>query len=179
MSKPMLLQECSPWALQPYSYPVISHWHRTQYAFARAFLQFGLFILALHLSLAGNLGCLTRVRLQQPQEQCYPFLTVHVVFSSLQTKVWLPVLGIFNVCIDYIASDCTWGLFGHCKTVCTESWLWEKNPLLHRGIEPASAACQFNTLPSELHPCFIVALCCKFIFTFLFFKLPFVVTAFI
>ena len=26
------------------------------------------------------------------------------------------------------------------KTVCTESCLWEKNPLPHRGIEPASAA---------------------------------------
>ena len=26
------------------------------------------------------------------------------------------------------------------KRVCTESWLWEKNPLPPRGIEPASAA---------------------------------------
>ena len=26
------------------------------------------------------------------------------------------------------------------KRVCTESWLWEENPLPHRGIEPASAA---------------------------------------
>ena len=41
----------------------------------------------------------------------------------------------------------------HCKRVCTESCLWEKNPLLHWGIEPASAACRSNALPTELHPC--------------------------
>ena len=28
----------------------------------------------------------------------------------------------------------------------------EKNPLPHRGIEPASAACRSNTLSTELHP---------------------------
>ena len=27
-----------------------------------------------------------------------------------------------------------------------------KNPLPHRGIEPASAACRCDTLPTELHP---------------------------
>ena len=26
------------------------------------------------------------------------------------------------------------GVYGHRKRVCTESWLWEKNPLPHRGI---------------------------------------------
>ena len=31
------------------------------------------------------------------------------------------------------------GLYGHRKRVCFESWLWEKNPLLHQEIEPASA----------------------------------------
>ena len=53
--------------------------------------------LALQLSLAGNSCRLTWARLQQPQEQRYPFLTLHAVFSCVQTKVWLPVLGIFNV----------------------------------------------------------------------------------
>ena len=28
----------------------------------------------------------------------------------------------------------------------------EKNPLPHQGIEPASAACRSDTLPTELHP---------------------------
>lgn len=30
----------------------------------------------------------------------------------------------------------------HCKTVCTKSWPWEKSPLPHQGVEPASAACR-------------------------------------
>ena len=36
--------------------------------------------------------------------------------------------------------------------VCTESGLWEKNPLPHRGIEPASTVCGFDAVPTELHP---------------------------
>ena len=64
------------------------------------FFLFLFLILALHLSHVGNFGCLTWVRLQQLQEQCYPFLKVHVVFLCVQTKVWLPVLGIFNVGTD-------------------------------------------------------------------------------
>ena len=66
-------------------------------------------------SLAGNSGRLNRVRLQQPQEQCYPFLTVRAVFSCVQSKVWLPMCGIFNVRTDVNASDCTQGLCGHRK----------------------------------------------------------------
>ena len=38
------------------------------------------------------------------------------------------------------------------KRVCTESLLWEKNPLLHEGIEPASDACRSDALSTELHP---------------------------
>ena len=108
--------------------------------------------LALHLSLARNSGCLTWVRLQQPQEQRYPFLTVHAVFSCVQTKVRLPVLWIFHVRTDVNARDCTRGLCGHRKRVCTESWLWEKNSSSHRGIEPDSAACRSGALTSELLP---------------------------
>ena len=43
-------------------------------------------------------------------------------------------------------------MYGHRKRVCTESWLWEKNPFPHRGIELASAACRSDALPTELHP---------------------------
>ena len=91
-------------------------------------------------------------RLQQPQEQRYPFLTVHAVFSCVQTKVRLPVLWIFHVRTDVNARDCTRGLCGHRKRVCTESWLWEKNSSSHRGIEPDSAACRSGALTSELLP---------------------------
>ena len=44
------------------------------------------------------------------------------------------------------------GVYGHLKRVCAESWLWEKNPLLHWGVELASAACRPDALPAELHP---------------------------
>ena len=37
-------------------------------------------------------------------------------------------------------------VYRHCKRVCSESWLWEKNPLSHWGIEPASVVCQSNAL---------------------------------
>ena len=37
---------------------------------------------------------------QQPQEQRYPFLLVCVVVSCVQTMIWLPVFGIFNVRTD-------------------------------------------------------------------------------
>ena len=43
-------------------------------------------------------------------------------------------------------------MHGHRKRVCTESWLWEKNPMPHLGVEPASAACRSDAVPTELHP---------------------------
>ena len=52
--------------------------------------------------------------------------------------IWLPVLGIFNVRTDVDAYDCTRGLCGHRQRVCAGSGLREKNPLPHRGLEPAS-----------------------------------------
>ena len=52
---------------------------------------------------------------QQPQEQRYPFISVCVVFSCVQTMVWLPVCGIFNVHTDVDTCDCTRGavLYAH------------------------------------------------------------------
>ena len=44
------------------------------------------------------------------------------VISGL-TKVWLPMLGIFNMHTDDNACDCTRGLYGHRKRVCTEKSL--------------------------------------------------------
>ena len=66
-------------------------------------------ILALQLSLAGNSGRLNWLRLQQPQEQRYPLLTVPAVCSFAQTKVYLSMLGIFNVHTDVNACDFTRG----------------------------------------------------------------------
>ena len=60
--------------------------------------------------------------------------------------------GIFNMRSDVNACDCTRGCTGTRKRVCTESWLWEKNPLPHRGIEPASAAWWSDARPMSYIP---------------------------
>ena len=49
-----------------------------------------------------------------------------------------------------------WRCFEYCKRICTESWLLKKNPLPHRGVEPASAVCQSATVTTELQPQCIV-----------------------
>ena len=41
----------------------------------------------------------------KPVEQRYPFLSVYAVFSYVQTMVWLPAFGIFNVRTDVDACD--------------------------------------------------------------------------
>ena len=136
-------------------------------------ISLSLHLHTLHSSLAGNSGRLTWLRLQQLQEQCYPFRTVCVIFLCIQTKVWLPGLGIFHMRTDVNARNCTWlavvcvclcafvcACVCMCVCVCVHAcmsvrthWsrLWKKNPLLHRGIEPASTVCQFGALPTELH----------------------------
>jgi len=52
--------------------------------------------------------------------------------------VRLPVFGIFNINTHVNARGCTRGLYGHRKRVCTGSWLWEKQPVSHRRLEPVS-----------------------------------------
>ena len=60
-----------------------------------------------------------------------------VVVFPQSTEFWH---GLFNVHTDVNAWGCTQRVYGHRKRVCTESWIWEKNPLHRRGIEPATAA---------------------------------------
>ena len=71
-----------------------------------------LLFLALHLSLTGNSGRLTWVKLQQLQEQRYPFLAMLAVFSFVQRKVWLPRLRIVNPHTDvnafFVFAFCFW-----------------------------------------------------------------------
>ena len=58
---------------------------------------------------------------------------------------------IFNLHADVNTCDCTWGY----KDTVRESALKvdsEKNLLPHQGIEPASAACRSDALPTELYP---------------------------
>ena len=49
----------------------------------------------------------------------------------------IKLLHFLNIHTDVDACDCTRGLYGHRKRVCTGSWLWEKYPLPHWGLEPA------------------------------------------
>ena len=41
--------------------------------------------------------------------------------SCVQTVLCLPVFGIFNMHADVDACNCTWGLYGHCDRVSSES----------------------------------------------------------
>ena len=45
----------------------------------------------------------------------------------VHTRLWLPVLGIFNANTGVDACNCLLGLQEHCKRVCTESWLGERS----------------------------------------------------
>ena len=62
------------------------------------------------------MGCLIWIMLLQPQVQHYLFLSVCAVFSWIQTVVWLPAFGIFNVCMHVDTRNCTHGLYGHCNS---------------------------------------------------------------
>ena len=57
---------------------------------------------------------------------------------------------VFIVRTDVNACNCAWACTD-IESVCTESWLWEENPLPHRGIEPVPAARQSDA-ETELHP---------------------------
>ena len=50
----------------------------------------------------GKFGSPYLGKTQQPQEQCYRFLSVRAAFSCVQTMVWLPVFGNFNVRTDWL-----------------------------------------------------------------------------
>ena len=52
------------------------------------------------------------------------------------SKQWIPMFGTVNLRTHVDACDCIQGLNGCRKRVCTESWLWEKNPLPHRDSNP-------------------------------------------
>ena len=47
--------------------------------------------------------------LKLQEQHHHPLLSVCAVFSFVQTMVWLPVFGIFNVRTDVDVCDCTRG----------------------------------------------------------------------
>ena len=84
------------------------------------------------------------IALERPQSSNWLFLslTVHAeyVCVAIIHRTLTCTIGSFIVCTDVHAFNCTWGVYGQGKRVCTERWLWEENPLPHQGIEPASVA---------------------------------------
>ena len=74
------------------------------------------------------LGCLTWVKLQQPQEQCYPFLPLCAVSVRVQTMVQLSTFGIFDVHTDADACACTQEPYEYCKSALKVYSKREKNP---------------------------------------------------
>ena len=83
-------------------------------------------------------------------EKCKAQAQDSTMFATLEEKKSLPAVD-FQLWKRIQKSD-RFKVSTKCKRVCTKSWLWEKNPLLHQGTEPASVACQSNALPTELYP---------------------------
>ena len=101
--------------------------------------------------LCGNWGCLIGLRLHQLQEQSYPFLSVCVACLCAQTVVGFLCLGL-SVCAQMLMHATAHGGCANTVRIFAVSWLWEKNPLLHWGIKPASVLCPAfwsNALPAE------------------------------
>ena len=99
-----------------------------------------------------NSGCLLR-RKPAAIESRYPTYGAYWVFPCFHSPPNSDMNdGIFNVCTDVNACNCARGWCENRKRVYAASWLWEKNPLPHRGIEPASAVCRSDALPTEPHP---------------------------
>ena len=84
-------------------------------------------------------------RVELPNLQCM----LGVLMFPYSIKLWHG-LQVFNVYPNVNTCDCTWGHMDTCKTVCTESCLWEKNPLPHQGLEPASAEWWSHALPNSM-----------------------------
>ena len=99
-----------------------------------------------------NSGCFPW-RKPAATESRYPTYGAYWVFKCFHNPSNSDMdYGMFNVHTNVNACDCTRGCTDTRKRVCTESWHWEKNPLPHRGIEPASAACRSDVPATELHP---------------------------
>ena len=93
---------------------------------------------------------------QLMQEQHYPFLLVCVVFSCVQTIVWLPAFWIFNEHTHVEACNCVLGLYGHHKRVFTLKVDSERKIACHTGDSNLHRYCtlafQSAAFPTDLFP---------------------------
>ena len=70
----------------------------------------------------------------------YYWASVCAVFACVQIILWLPVFRVFNACTDVDACTFVQGLYGH-HTKVHWKFDWEKNPLPHWELKPASVSC--------------------------------------
>ena len=78
---------------------------------------------------------------------CWVFFSASIIHRTLTWTTWS------LTCAQMLTYAITrGGVRTPRKRVCTESRLWEKNPLLHRGIESASAAWRSDALPKSYIP---------------------------
>ena len=108
------------------------------------------------LSLVGNSGRLHWVRHRSRKSSATHSYQCVEYFRVSKQRYGCRVWGFFYVHTDVDARDCTRGGGGGCADTVIESALEadseEKNPLSHRGLEPASVlhpAFQPDTLPSS------------------------------
>ena len=83
---------------------------------------------------------------------------MRAVFSCVQTMVWLPVFGMFNVRSYADACSCTRGLYGHRKSICTEADFERNIPCHTSDSKHTHVAFQSDSLPTGLFPKHIVFL---------------------
>ena len=89
---------------------------------------FFFFFFSASLSFARNSGRLTCVRHRSRKSSAAHLCTYVQYFPRVQTRVWLPAFGNFNVSTDVDACDCTRRLCGHRKRVCIGSNCGRKIP---------------------------------------------------
>ena len=92
--------------------------------------------------LAGNLGHLTRVRYSNHKSSTTHYYPYHCVFKQWYGCQCLGIcfiLILFYIqCTDVGACKGTWGQHRYHQRICTGSWFWKENPLLHRDLKPVS-----------------------------------------
>ena len=97
------------------------------------------------------------------KEHCFPFVPACAIYVGVQTMVWLPVFGIFNMRLTVVACDCTCWLYEHCNKVCTGGWIWDKVLISLAVLGTWTQAFQSDALPTELSPplwlCVCVCVC--------------------
>ena len=103
-----------------------------------------------------NLGCLSWIQPSNHKSSATHYSYQRVQYFHV-SRQWYgcQCLGFLTCAQLLIQAIAHRGLYGHCKTkrVCPEDGFWEKNPLLHWGLEPTSVlhlGFQLDSLPTEL-----------------------------